>query len=129
MSSDEENSDDGTAEVFREDMRVFLRLRPMNKLEQSRRSKNCVELHEDTTVLTVDSPLEGEYDFVFDHVSPIHLFSFLEQPGSFLVQVETVIFDLMYCPISSVFFFSFNVVRRSSSPTGMPTMETGVERR
>ena len=78
MSSDEENSDDGTAEVFREDMRVFLRLRPMNKLEQSRRSKNCVELHEDTTVLTVDSPLEGEYDFVFDHVSPIHLFSFLE---------------------------------------------------
>ena len=56
-------------EVFRDDMRVFLRLRPINKLEQSRRSKNCIELHEDPTLVTVDSPLEGEYDYTFDHVS------------------------------------------------------------
>ena len=56
-------------EEFRDDMRVFLRLRPINKLEQSRRSKNCIELHEDPTLITVDSPLEGEYDFTFDHVS------------------------------------------------------------
>lgn len=55
-------------EEFRDDMRVFLRLRPINKLEQSRRSKNCIELHEDPTLITVDSPLEGEYDFTFDHV-------------------------------------------------------------
>lgn len=68
MSSGDESSGE-EEEEFREDMRVFLRLRPMNKLEQSRRSKNCIELHEDTTVITVDSPLEGEYDFVFDHVS------------------------------------------------------------
>ena len=54
---------------FRDDMRVFLRLRPINKLEQSRRSKNCIELHEDPTLVTVDSPLQGEYDFTFDHVS------------------------------------------------------------
>lgn len=56
-------------EEFRDDMRVFLRLRPINKLEQSRRSKNCIELHEDPTLVTVDSPLEGEYDYTFDHVS------------------------------------------------------------
>ena len=55
-------------EEFRDDMRVFLRLRPINKLEQSRRSKNCIELHEDPTLVTVDSPLEGEYDYTFDHV-------------------------------------------------------------
>ena len=45
-------------EEFRDDMRVFLRLRPINKLEQSRRSKSCIELHEDPTLVTVDSPLE-----------------------------------------------------------------------
>jgi len=53
-------------------IRVSLRLRPMNKLEQSRRSRNCVEVHPPglygTTELTVDSPLEGEYDFNFDQV-------------------------------------------------------------
>ena len=55
-------------EEFREDMRVFLRLRPMNKLETSRRSKNCIDLSEDPSIVTVDSPLEGEFDFTFDHV-------------------------------------------------------------
>ena len=56
-------------EEFREDMRVFLRLRPINKLEQSRRSKNCIDLHDDPTLITIDSPLEGEYDYTFHHVS------------------------------------------------------------
>jgi hypothetical protein len=77
MSSSFDSSDDASTasseeeedQVFRDDMRVYLRLRPMNKLEQSRRSKNCIELHEDPTVITVDSPLEGEYDFTFNHVS------------------------------------------------------------
>jgi len=53
-------------------IRVFLRLRPMNKLELSRRSRNCVEVYPPgiygSTELTVDSPLEGEYDFNFDQV-------------------------------------------------------------
>lgn len=75
MSSSHSDSEDYESdeteeeeEEFREDMRVFLRLRPMNKLETSRRSKNCIELTEDPTIITVDSPLEGEYDFSFDHV-------------------------------------------------------------
>jgi len=50
-------------------VKVCLRLRPMNKLETSRRSKNCVEVHYDTdNSLTVDSPLDGEFDFTFDKV-------------------------------------------------------------
>ena len=70
QSDSEEYDSDETeeSEEFRDDMRVFLRLRPMNKLENSRRSKNCCELHDEPTLITVDSPLEGEYDFVFDHV-------------------------------------------------------------
>jgi len=53
-------------------IRVCLRFRPMNKIEKSRRSRNCVEVHPPgiygATELTVDSPLEGEYDFNFDQV-------------------------------------------------------------
>ena len=63
------SSDDGSEHEVNENMSVFVRLRPMNKLETSRRSKNCVELHDNPRCLTVDSPLEGEYDFYFDHVS------------------------------------------------------------
>eukprot|EP00550_Attheya_septentrionalis_P005913 CAMPEP_0198290056 /NCGR_PEP_ID=MMETSP1449-20131203/8041_1 /TAXON_ID=420275 /ORGANISM="Attheya septentrionalis, Strain CCMP2084" /LENGTH=1226 /DNA_ID=CAMNT_0043988485 /DNA_START=89 /DNA_END=3769 /DNA_ORIENTATION=- len=47
---------------------VCLRLRPMNKLEASRRSKNCVEVHRSGTGLTIDSPLDGEFNFSFDRV-------------------------------------------------------------
>lgn len=71
--SDSEQDDDGSSEdeqeEVNENMRIFLRLRPMNKLETSRRSKNCVELDDDDPrCISVDSPLEGEYDFSFDHV-------------------------------------------------------------
>lgn len=66
----EDNDREQEEEVFfRQDMRVFLRLRPMNKLEQSRRSKNCIDLQKDPTIVTIDSPLEGEIlDYRFDHV-------------------------------------------------------------
>jgi hypothetical protein len=47
---------------------VCLRLRPMTKLERNRRSKSCIEVHEGGREFTVDSPLDGEYDFCFDHV-------------------------------------------------------------
>ena len=68
--SDEYDEDSSQDEEVNENMKVFLRLRPMNKLETSRRSKNCVDLPEDDPrCLTVDSPLEGEYDFFFDRVS------------------------------------------------------------
>jgi len=55
-----------------QNIRVCLRFRPMNMLEKNRRSRNCVEVHPPgiygSTELTVDSPLEGEYDFNFDQV-------------------------------------------------------------
>jgi len=51
-----------------EAVRVCLRLRPMSKLETSRRSRCCVEVHDGSTSFTVDSPLDGEYDFNYDQV-------------------------------------------------------------
>ena len=50
---------------------VCLRLRPMTKLERNRRSRSCIEVHEGGREFTVDSPLDGEYDFCFDHVFDI----------------------------------------------------------
>ncbi len=49
-------------------VRVYLRLRPMNKLEESKRSKDCIEMHDNPKTLTVDSPLQGTFDFTFDMV-------------------------------------------------------------
>jgi hypothetical protein len=51
-----------------EQVKVFLRLRPMDKLETSKRSKDCIELHDNPKIITVDSPLLGVYDFTFDQV-------------------------------------------------------------
>ena len=51
-----------------EPIHVTLRLRPQNKLENSKRGKSCVEIHKGSTKVTVDAPLEGEYDFSFDRV-------------------------------------------------------------
>ena len=68
------------------DVKVYVRFRPMNKLEISRRSQSCVEFpttHNEEigveekesnhgsvglTSLIVDSPLEGEFQFQFDKV-------------------------------------------------------------
>jgi hypothetical protein len=49
-------------------IRVGLRLRPLNKLEASRRSRCCIDIQEGSTDFTVDSPLDGEYDFHYDKV-------------------------------------------------------------
>lgn len=51
-----------------EHVRVYLRLRPMDKLETSKRSKDCIELHENPQLVTVDSPLLGTFDFTFHQV-------------------------------------------------------------
>ena len=51
-----------------EEVKVYLRLRPMDKLETSKRSKDCIELHTNPQIVTVDSPLQGVYDFTFDMV-------------------------------------------------------------
>jgi hypothetical protein len=61
--------DDGGGALDDTRICVCLRLRPMNKLEASRRSKNCVEVHRSGTGLTIDSPLDGEFNFSFDRVS------------------------------------------------------------
>lgn len=63
-------------------MQVYLRFRPMNKLEVSKRSRNCVYFQEDggsndaksNTKVTIDSPMEGEFDFSFDKVRDLSLF-------------------------------------------------------
>jgi hypothetical protein len=47
---------------------LYLRLRPISKLEASKRSKDCIELHDDPKILTVDSPLQGSFNFTFDMV-------------------------------------------------------------
>lgn len=51
-----------------EEVKVYLRFRPMDKLETSKRSKDCIELHTNPQIVTVDSPLQGVYDFTFDMV-------------------------------------------------------------
>ena len=61
---DDDDENDDTRRVH-----VYLRLRPINKLEESKRSKDCIELHDDPKILTVDSPLQGSFNFTFDMVS------------------------------------------------------------
>ena len=70
-----------------EPIRVCLRLRPMNKFELSRRSTNCVTVSKIVSyaailekgldmygnggdAIKIDSPLEGEFNYVFDKVFP-----------------------------------------------------------
>jgi len=40
----------------------------MDKLETSKRSKDCIQLHDNPKIVTVDSPLLGVSDFTFDQV-------------------------------------------------------------
>lgn len=51
--------------LVKDRIRTFLRLRPMSKLERSRRSRNCFDIHDDNAKFTVDS-LSGENDFCYD---------------------------------------------------------------
>ena len=51
-----------------ESIKVYLRLRPKNRLESMKRGKDCIELHEDPKIVTVDSPRLGEHKFSFDQV-------------------------------------------------------------
>jgi hypothetical protein len=60
-----------------ENIKVFFRLRPKNKFEAMKRSKDCVRLHKNPNDITVESPLLGEFQFSFDQVSAVrgHLVS------------------------------------------------------
>ena len=62
----------GSSTAAEENVKVFLRLRPMDKLETSKRSKDCIELHDDPKLVTVDSPLLGTFEYTFDQVSLMH---------------------------------------------------------
>eukprot|EP00934_Nitzschia_sp_Nitz4_P003954 Nitzschia sp. Nitz4//scaffold10_size219509//95228//98055//NITZ4_001426-RA/size219509-augustus-gene-0.273-mRNA-1//-1//CDS//3329532914//3944//frame0 len=55
-----------------EPVRVFLRLRPMNKFETSKRSKDCIQLHDNPQLVTVDSMglLDFTFHQVFDEYTP-----------------------------------------------------------
>ena len=61
--------------VEKANIEVYFRLRPMNKLELSRRSRHCVEISSsdsrENDRVTIDSPLDGTFDFDFDRVSII----------------------------------------------------------
>jgi kinesin family protein 5 len=56
--------EEGEAEFIK----VYLRLRPKNKLETMKRGKDCIELHDDPRMITCDSPKLGEIKFNFNHV-------------------------------------------------------------
>mmetsp|Transcript_9803 Transcript_9803/g.11188 ORF Transcript_9803/g.11188 Transcript_9803/m.11188 type:complete len:938 (-) Transcript_9803:1765-4578(-) len=50
-------------------IKVYLRLRPKNKLETMKRGKDCIELHSsDPRMITCDSPRLGSSKFSFDQV-------------------------------------------------------------
>ena len=75
--SEEEDDNDKNQNDYRpsshpqdfEHPKVFLRLRPMNKLEEARRSKDCVEFDDDPRKVVIDAPLQGLHEFECDMVS------------------------------------------------------------
>ena len=62
-------------------IKVCLRLRPMNRLETSRRSRNCIDIHNGGKGMTVDSALDGaQFDFAFDKVGLYILKKYTKHP-------------------------------------------------
>jgi hypothetical protein len=55
-------------ELEQHHVRVFLRLRPLNRLEVNRRSRSVVEILDDQRV-TVEDPAEGDREVTCDRVS------------------------------------------------------------
>jgi hypothetical protein len=51
-------------------VRVFLRLRPLNRLEVNRRSRSVVEILDDERV-AVEDPAEGDWEVTCDRVSTV----------------------------------------------------------
>ena len=51
-----------------ENIRVYLRLRPLNRFEENKRSRTVVEVIEEKRV-AVEDPESGEAEFEFDGVS------------------------------------------------------------
>jgi hypothetical protein len=55
-------------ELEQHHVRVFLRLRPLNRLEVNRRSRSVVEILDDQRV-AVEDPVEGDWEVTVDRVS------------------------------------------------------------
>ena len=90
---------DGIPASEGERIQVFLRLRPMNKLELFRRSKNCIVVHPynfHKKQVTVDSHLDGEHEFSFDEV--------FEEVDS-----DQLVYDRAVSPLASKFMDGYNV--------------------
>ena len=89
----------GSSTLEGEKVNVFLRLRPMNKLELSRRSKNCIIVHPynfHKKKITVDSHLDGEHKFSFDEV--------FEEIDS-----DQLVYDRVVSPLASKLMEGYNV--------------------
>jgi hypothetical protein len=57
-------------ELEQHHVRVFLRLRPLDRLEVNRRSRSVVEVLDDKRV-AVEDPAEGDWEVACDGVSPV----------------------------------------------------------
>ena len=62
----------------------YLRLRPINKLERSKRSRHCIQIQRENKKVRVDSNLNGTCEFSFDGVSNIIIFPMLHSLDSLI---------------------------------------------
>lgn len=79
-----------------EEVKVYLRFRPMDKLETSKRSKDCIELHTNPQIVTVDSHLQGPLQGVFDMVGhyvtlPANQYSVVSFPSPNVPEIAMVL--------------------------------------
>jgi len=101
-----------------EKISVFLRIRPMNKLELSRRSKHSITVHPSNDnrkkEITVDSHLDGAHEFSFDEV-------FEESDG------DQLVYDRVVSPLASKLMDGYNcaLVAFGQSKSGKSTMLLG----
>ena len=126
-----------------EPIRVYLRLRPINKFEQSRRSTNCIascesrvrvsrdqqassyaaavksgdgaesSLHNTEDVITIESPVEGEFNFVFDKV-----FNQTQTVDSNSNQSQGEVYQHVGAPLASHALEGFNCALIAYGQTG-----------
>ena len=101
-----------------EKISVFLNIRPMNKLELSRRSKHCITVHPSNDnrkkEITLDSHLDGEHEFSFDEV-------FEESDG------DQLVYDRVVSPLASKLMEGYNcaLVAFGQSKSGKSRMLLG----
>ena len=101
-----------------ENISVFLNIRPMNKLELSRRSKHCITIHSSNdnrkNEITVDSHLDGKHEFSFDEV--------FEESDA-----DDLVYDRVVAPLASKLMAGYNcaLVAFGQSKSGKSRMLLG----